>query len=134
MNLPINPGYSEVCDLIDNQSDAFWRPAIKKIASLHNQPTGNWIRIKEGGNVIFRHDDIAIKLVPENWSYQGKAEIQSLGMLCDKLPVATPRLLHHGVLDSWIYLILSWLPGISLAEVWSGMSFENKKIIVGEYR
>jgi hygromycin-B 7''-O-kinase len=132
MNLPLNLGYKEVCDLIDHPSDAYWLPAIKKIASMHQQPTEKWIRIREGGNVIFRRDNLAIKLIPQNWSYQGKAEIQSLGMLTEFLPVETPHLLHHGVLDGWIYLIISWLPGISLADVWNGMPYENKKIIVGE--
>jgi hygromycin-B 7''-O-kinase len=132
MNLPLNPSYKEVCELIDHQSDGYWLPAIEKIASMHQQPTAKWIRVREGGNVIFRHDNIAIKLIPQNWNYQGKAEIQSLGMLTDALPVERPRLLHHGVLDGWIYLIITWLPGISLAEVWGGMSYENKKIIVGE--
>ena len=129
--LPNNPSYQEACDLVDHKAEDFWAPVINRICEQHQIGQLSKQRIREGGNVLFKlGDQLILKLVPPNWAYQGQAEIDASLIVSEKLSIAPPRLIAHGSIDNWIYLVMELLPGISLAEVWADLAFENKKQIV----
>lgn len=129
--LPSNPTYDEACDLIDNSVDTFWLTALEQIRQLHQLPDGEWIRIKEGANVLFKlNAQLIIKIVPPNWSYQGTAEIAASDLLKGKLSITIPEVIASGEINNWLYVVMTLLPGITLANIWDELSFQQKEPIV----
>lgn len=129
--LPSNPSYDEACDIVDHKDDDYWLPVINKILAQHQLNILSTERINEGGNVLFKlGNEYILKLVPPNWGYQGLAEIEAGSIISDKLSLVVPRVMAHGTIDNWIYVVMDLLPGISLAEVWEDVTFENKKQII----
>lgn len=131
--LPDSPSYEESCDLIDNRPDSYWLPLLEHIRAKHLLEVGNWLRIKQGGNVLFQlNDDLIIKIVPPNWVYQGEAEVDSLSSLKGALPVAIPEIIASGTVNQWLYIVMTKVKGICLADVWSELSISQKEDLVSQ--
>ncbi|WP_168204281.1 phosphotransferase [Aliikangiella coralliicola] len=131
--LPTQPTYQQSCDLIDNAPDEHWSPALEHIRNAHQLRSGDFVRIKEGANALFKlNQSLIIKLVPPNWVGQGDAEIESSKMVTGKLSLATPEVIAHGKINNWIYVVMSILKGETLADVWDQLDFQNKRLITGQ--
>ncbi|WP_444997665.1 aminoglycoside phosphotransferase family protein [Aliikangiella sp. IMCC44359] len=131
--LPEQPTYEQAVEIIDQFEDSFWLPVLEYIKDKHHLPTLKFERITEGANVLFQQSDsIVIKIVPPNWIRQGSAELEAANLLTNKLTLATPKVLAHGKINNWLYIIITKLPGISLADVWPSMNIDNKRDIVNQ--
>ena len=131
--LPINPTYQQACDLIDNAGDETWLPSIQYICQRHQIEAESITRIAVGGNVLFRiNDDFIVKLVPPNWAYQGEAEVEASTIIGDKLSLKVPQVVASGSIDGWVFVVMTILPGISLADVWSDLDVINKHSIIAK--
>lgn len=109
-----NPSYSEACNIIDDSPDAFWFPILEIVCRSHQLPTGGWIRIREGGNVLFKlNKSLVIKLVPPNWAYQGTAEIEAWRLLKRKLSIPIPEVIVNGTIDNWPYVVMTMALSLS---------------------
>ncbi|MCW8879552.1 MAG: aminoglycoside phosphotransferase family protein [Kangiellaceae bacterium] len=129
--LPDNPSYGEACDIIDHMEDDYWFPAITRICEQHQISLQSTERVKAGGNVLFKlGNTFILKLVPPNWAYQGQAEIEAGLVISDKLSLNVPQIIAHGTVDNWVYVVMDLLPGISLADVWADLTFDNKRLII----
>ena len=128
--LPPEPKYSDACEIIDSDDNEFWQVALKHITQRHKLPFPGWKRINKGGNVLFRQDELVIKLIPPNWVHQGHAEIESLRNLPNQLGLEIPRLIADGTLDNWVYVVMTWLQGDSLGDLWPQLDYPSKKILV----
>lgn len=129
--LPQSPSKLQARELIKNAPLSDWLPVLRHLQQLFELPEGEWTRIAEGANALFRlGDQIIVKLVPPNWQYQGEKEIIIAPLLDDKLSLQTPRLLGQGLVDNWIFVISSRLHGCSLADCWPSLAQAQKLSIM----
>ncbi len=104
-----------------------WRHAVADICALHAIPADG-IRALGGSNMVASVGDAHIvKLFPPFLRFQWDAERVALLTLDGRLSAATPQLRHQGERDGWPYLVMTKLPGTSLADVWPGAA-EGERI------
>jgi hygromycin-B 7''-O-kinase len=129
--LPEHPSISEVCELIKSAPLSQWMPVLTRLQQAFDLPGDEWKRIPEGSNALFQlGDDVVVKLVPPNWRHQGEKEIIVAPLLEGKLSLETPRFIGGGVVDNWVFVITSRVPGTSLADVWPSLDVEQKRAIM----
>ncbi|WP_281556915.1 phosphotransferase [Thalassomonas sp. RHCl1] len=129
--LPSSPSYRQSCGIIDDNPDEFWQPLLNFIQEKHGLAQGSWQRIHAGGNVLFAlNDEFIVKVVPPNWVYQGQAEIDAAALLGQQLSIAIPRILASGTVNNWLYVVMTKLSGVSLADVWQELSQDDKLLLV----
>jgi len=129
--LPSEPSYDEACDIIDDSPDDYWFPFLDQIRIESQLPEGDWIRIREGGNVLFKlAGRFIIKIVPPNWDEQGSAEIHSSELLAGKLSIPIPEVIANGAINNWIFVVMTLLPGDTLSEVWNELGRGEKITIL----
>jgi len=131
--LPERPSYEHSCDLLDNAADEYWIPVLEFLRNKHQLGAGEFVRIKEGANALFKLGGrLIIKLVPPNWGYQGEAEIEGNRIVSGKLSIAIPEVIGNGEVNRWIYVVMSVLPGVSLADVWDGLEHQQKLHLIAQ--
>ena len=129
--LPKSPSYQQACDIIDNREDEYWLPTLKNISERHNIDLTNFTRIWQGANALFKlNQDSIIKIVPPNWQYQAQAELAATQIVTNKLTIATPKIFHSGEVNGWMYLIMQYLPGQCLADIWPRLGFSDKSSLI----
>ncbi|WDE13587.1 phosphotransferase family protein [Thalassomonas haliotis] len=129
--LPANPDYEQSCSILDDNPDEFWQPLLGFIQEKHALPQGSWQRILAGGNALFAlNDEVIVKIVPPNWAYQGQAEVDASALLAKQLSIAVPQVLASGTVNNWLYVVMTKLPGISLADVWEKLEQSDKLLLV----
>lgn len=130
--LPATPSYEQACTILDDQPLSYWLPVLGFLQDKHQLGEGHWQRIKEGGNALFAlsgadGNEVIVKLVPPNWSRQGRAEIAGAAVIPTGLSVAVPELIAGGELNEWVYVVMNRLSGRCLADVWPSLSREQKR-------
>jgi hygromycin-B 7''-O-kinase len=100
-------------------ADAAWRPAMAAIARRHGLEIATLRRETQGSHIVFGNDEAIVKLFYAGWSDDCVAERAALEHLSD-LPV--PRILGHGDLAGWPYVILTRVRGLPALQVWDGLS------------
>ncbi|WDE00843.1 phosphotransferase [Thalassomonas actiniarum] len=129
--LPANPSYEQSCSILDDNPDEFWQPLLRFIQEKHGLAQGSWQRIHAGGNALFAlNDAFIVKVVPPNWVYQGQAEIDASTLLGQQLSIAIPQVLASGSVNNWLYVVMTKLPGVSLADVWQQLNQSEKLLLV----
>ncbi|MGI8906460.1 MAG: phosphotransferase family protein [Candidatus Sumerlaeaceae bacterium] len=113
---------------------ALWDEVIARIAASHAL-TGTATRLG-GSCIVYAIGDAVIKL-HEPWNRELFAtESEVLRALHDRLPVATPALLHSGEMEGcapgWHYLVMSRVPGEPLDTVWPQLSQDAKRRVLGQ--
>ncbi|HEU4335607.1 MAG TPA: aminoglycoside 3'-phosphotransferase/choline kinase family protein [Candidatus Eisenbacteria bacterium] len=63
-------------------------------------------------------DEHVVKLFPPTQRAYFETERAVLTSIDGRLPIATPRAIAAGERDQWLYLVMTRLPGCSLAEAW----------------
>lgn len=92
----------------------FWLPAIRHLADVHGL-SGEPEPLLEGSCVLFAVGDVVIKLFEPWYRAHADTEAASLRWLEGKLPVPTPRLVARSELEGWAVIVMSRLPGQTLA-------------------
>ncbi|TPH17651.1 phosphotransferase family protein [Litorilituus lipolyticus] len=131
VKLPNQPSYQHACEIIDNFALSFWLPLLETLQEDYALGAGQWHRINEGGNALFDlNDAYIVKVVPPNWISQGLKEIDINSILVEDLSVERPALIAHGEINGWLYLVMTKLSGICLAEIWPGLTQQEKLPII----
>jgi hygromycin-B 7''-O-kinase len=95
------------------------RTALDHLAStLH---TGPLTPPQRGSALVGIGNEVVVKAMAPMDASLAKAEAAALDRLQGRLPVATPELLDHGILDGWTYTVMRRLPGQELADVWDDL-------------
>jgi hygromycin-B 7''-O-kinase len=129
--LPEHPSIAESCALIKSAPLRYWMPVLHHLQEAFRLPGDQWQRIPEGANALFQlGDDVIVKLVPPSWRQQGEKELIVAPLLDGKLSLETPRFIGGGVVDQWVFVISSRLPGTSLADVWPSLDVNQKRMIM----
>jgi hygromycin-B 7''-O-kinase len=77
-------------------------------------------------------DEHVVKLFPRAQSSYFETEKATLAHLDGRLPIPTPRIVAAGERGSWSYIVMSRLPGSSLAEAWGAIDRPGRLRLMGE--
>ena len=77
-------------------------------------------------------EEHVVKLFSREQSTYFEIEKSTLARLGGRLPVATPRVVAAGERGSWSYIVMTRLPGRSLAEAWSAIDGPGRLRLMGE--
>ncbi|CAA9273293.1 MAG: hypothetical protein AVDCRST_MAG26-2932 [uncultured Chloroflexia bacterium] len=114
-------------------STAVWLPAARAICDRHNLSSALLERLPGGTNVVFAAGpDHVVKLYPPAWARLWETERAVTAHVQGKLDIPTPKLLAHGLLEGWPYLVISRLHGRYLVEVWPGLDRLDQIRIVSD--
>jgi hygromycin-B 7''-O-kinase len=110
-----------------------WKPALEAICRAHAIPADPIHPFTEGSNLIARvADDRVVKIFPEFHRHQWENEWRTLRRLQSALlPIRIPKLLAHGQRpEGWAYVIVDYLPGVLLEQIWSGLTGLEKSSVL----
>lgn len=126
--LPTNPYINPNNAVMSDKPLEFWLPALEHLRKIHRLPQGEWKRLPNGKNMVCTLGErLVVKLVPPFWSENADREIEALQAVAGKLSVKTPTLECVGHLEGWRVLVMSRLPGITLARLlWATLEHEQK--------
>lgn len=125
---PVNPNNQQAEDIIDNEDEAHFAPVVEWFCHKHGIEYASYCKINGWGNILLDIDNKWIlKISAPNWAVQQNREIEALKLLAGhSLPVAVPRLFHHGEYNGWVYFITDKLPGTNLHELWPELNQPTK--------
>lgn len=111
-----------------------WEPVLQAIISRHGLPAVRPTRFADGMNPVFAvGQEYVIKLIPPFRASTARREIEALACLAAHPHVPVARLLAHGLIDNWPYLVTSRLEGEPLHRVWSGLDRVTQLRLATEY-
>ena len=102
------------------------RPAIEAIAARHGLPAGELAPFPHGTQIVWGTRHSVIKLFVPTWPEDTQVEMRMLERLAGTgLPV--PQLEANGEVAGWPYVVMSRLPGRSVAEEWPGLDADGRE-------
>jgi len=115
----------------------FWRPTIEEIWRRHGLgQAGKIVAGYPGSNAVFIVDDALVVKVA--WPFERSDFYRELELYRLLEPyratLLTPRVLADGVIEGdlgWPYLVMEFLPGERLGEVWGRVPREDQVAIAG---
>ena len=100
-------------------------PLAKDILSSLGMPATDLERPRRGTNILFKTGNRFLKIY-QPFFPDYESEVIAIPAMSG-LPVATPRLLHHGPLgNGWSYALLSAVPGVLVEEAWTDFTGVEK--------
>lgn len=123
------PTWDELRDLAPHDA---WAEAVRSILRKHGMPAEDPRMFDSGSDVVMRAGEVVVKLTAPKWRAELIAEAENLGRVAGHLPVQTPRVLGQGELHGWPYVITSFVPGVPLGEIWSGLGAGARVALVAE--
>lgn len=106
-----------------------WVPAIAELCERHGLSPVDIVPFADGSNLIASvADQVVVKVFPPFHRHQWESEWRTLQKLAEHpLIVSVPRLIAYGTRDdSWTFVILSKLSGVTLERVWPQLSRPEK--------
>ncbi|WP_394227978.1 phosphotransferase [Pseudoalteromonas spongiae] len=138
MALPQAPSYEYACAICDFTNETHWQPLIEQICENNDLALTVVERVSSGENPTFllhsaSNQAFYIKFIAPNWLFQYHHEKEAL-TLCDAatLPIATPKLIAHGELNNWGYLITKGLEGQLLSDIYNELTDDEKQSIAAQ--
>ena len=128
MNLPAFELSAADYDLHFN--DEVWLQAAEVICARHGLTYENLRRSLLGENIIFFVDSRFVIKIYAPFRGQYARESASLRFAHGKFGIETPQLLHKGELEGWPYLVMTYLEGQPMREVWQSMEARERLRIV----
>lgn len=111
-----------------------WEPALQAIINRHGLPAVRPTRFADGMNPVFAvGPEHVIKLIPPFRASSARREIDALTCLAAHPQVPVARLLAHGLIDDWPYLVTSRLEGEPLHRVWPGLDRATQLRLATDY-
>jgi hygromycin-B 7''-O-kinase len=109
-----------------------WVAPLREICARHALDARALEPFASGSDVVWCAGDVVIKLSTPAWSAQMESERRALAHAAGRLSVATPRLLCHGELAGWPYIVMSRVAGAPLADVWPGLDARDRRRLARE--
>ncbi|MDE3272347.1 aminoglycoside phosphotransferase family protein [Pseudoalteromonas sp. G4] len=138
LDLPTEPSYELACAICDFTDEKHWQPLIEQICENNDLALTVLQRASSGENPTFLLESASkqsfyIKLIAPNWLFQYHHEAEAL-RLCDNasLPIATPKLIAHGEINNWGYIVTEGLEGQLLSDVYNELTLEEQKSIADQ--
>ncbi len=109
-----------------------WIDAAKLALQHHNLSDENFAMAPSGSDVVIGASRYFFKTTAPCWSTENYAERDILQFVEGKLSIATPRLVAHGHLEGWPYVITERVDGLSIAEVYPRLTHQQRLVLAGE--
>ena len=110
------------------EDDAIWQPAVREIAACHGLE-GDPERLTRGTHLVYGIGGVVLKIYCPLWAASFEAERVALESV-DNLPV--PRVVAHGRIGEWPYLVQSRAVGVPAQSIWRKLSRGARRSLVGE--
>jgi hygromycin-B 7''-O-kinase len=111
-----------------------WEPALLAIIHRHGLFSTAVTQFADGMNPVFAVGrECVVKLIPPFLASVATREIEVLNFLTDHPQVPVARLLAHGLIDDWYYVVATRIDGEPLHRVWPGMNREARLQFSAEY-
>ncbi|MBW2456122.1 MAG: aminoglycoside phosphotransferase family protein [Deltaproteobacteria bacterium] len=108
-------------------------PALREICRRQGLPYQQPRLFTEASAVVAAVDErFVIKLFFPADVDHAAAERAVLAFLDGVEEVPAPRLLGHGVLEGWSYVVMELQPGQPLSELWDELGFEAQRAMMGQ--
>ncbi|GAA3790181.1 phosphotransferase family protein [Streptomyces phyllanthi] len=116
------------------RDEALLRPAAQDLCAQLGLPGARLVRFEDGTLPVYSvGESLVLKLYPGFEAARAIREARVLSHLRDRLPVPTPRLQAADLYkNGWRYVLMSRLPGVSLAEAWHRIPVADQDRIVTE--
>ncbi|MHB0858516.1 MAG: aminoglycoside phosphotransferase family protein [Anaerolineae bacterium] len=114
-----------------------WFPLVEAIARRHGLPLDAVRAGEHGSNAVFVVDECYVVKISAPFfreDYARELEVYKLLAQDDALP--TPRVVADGVLEgsqAWPYMVLSYVPGARLVEVWRTIPREQQLALARQF-
>ena len=110
-----------------------WLPAAGEICRLHGLDSEDLSAFADGSNLVCHQGTShVVKTFPPFQRHQWEAECIGLAEVLGRLKVHTPEILARGEYEDWTYLILSFITGEPLSQVWPRLQQDDKIQIMKE--
>ncbi|MFE6338274.1 phosphotransferase family protein [Streptomyces sp. NPDC057798] len=112
--------------------ESVMRPGAEDLCSRLGFGGAALTRFPDGSQPVYAvGDDLVLKLFPAAAAEDGIAEGRVLSYLQDRLPVPTPQVRAFGAYENgWQYVLMSRLPGETLAGAWDRVPRADRERIV----
>ncbi|WKU43348.1 aminoglycoside phosphotransferase family protein [Streptomyces sp. VNUA116] len=112
--------------------ESVMRPGVEALCGRLGLAGAPLVRFTEGTQPVYAvGDEHVLKLFPGSAARDGIAEGRVLSHLQGRLPVATPRVRDSGPYENgWRYVLMSRLPGESLAGAWGRIPRAGRERLV----
>ncbi|MBP6507825.1 MAG: phosphotransferase, partial [Opitutaceae bacterium] len=111
-----------------------WLPALQSIAALHCLTGGPAARFSRGECPVFSWgSEFVIKLLPALMEKRAQQETDLLTFLATCTVPPAPRLIAQGVMEGWIYLVMTRIAGMPLHEAWPLIPPQQRPALAHEY-
>jgi hygromycin-B 7''-O-kinase len=119
---------------IRHQEPGRWEPALRAIVNRHGLTAAPFVRFADGENPVFAAgDSLVVKLVPSIWKRIATREVETLSFLNSHPQVPAPRLVAHGIIEDWHYVVTTRIHGVPLHRAWPGVSLEQRGSLATAY-
>lgn len=125
------PAITDPADYNHHFNSDVWQKAAGVICARHHLRYATLRRSPLGENVIFFVDEsFVIKIyAPLRGQYQ--REVAALGFARTAgISIETPEVIHTGELEGWPYVVMTYLSGLPMREVWAEMKERERLEIV----
>lgn len=110
------------------QPEEAWRPAVEVVARRHGLGGRELRHQASGTDVVFRAGrGHVVKLTPPRDRWQHEVERAVLAHVDGALPVATPPLEASGELEGWGYVVMGFVDGAAIGDVWGGLDAAHRE-------
>ena len=111
-------------------NDEVWLQAAAAVCARHSLTYTTLRRSLLGENIIFFVDSRFVIKIYAPVRGQYAREAAALEFAHGKFGIETPEVLHKGELEGWPYLVMTYLEGLPMREVWLEMEASERLSIV----
>ncbi len=111
-------------------NDEVWQRAAALICARHRIPYTSLRRSPLGENIIFFVDSLFVIKIFAPFRGQFGREAAALEFAHGTLGIETPEVAYKGELEGWPYLVMTYLDGIPMREVWADIEEPERFEIV----
>jgi hygromycin-B 7''-O-kinase len=105
---------------------------MREICVRHVLAASELAPATSGTNVVFTTTHNVLKLYPPMWTDAAAAEHAVLEHLAGRLVLETPKPVATGSLESWRYLAVTRLPGVSLSQLWNTLAATARRELAAQ--
>ncbi|HMT28434.1 MAG TPA: aminoglycoside 3'-phosphotransferase/choline kinase family protein [Bacteroidia bacterium] len=121
----LDPGYFDKSYRLQPE---LWKNAAEDLCIKYELPFHDFQAFTDGSNLIASvADKYIIKIFPPFHRHQWESEYRVLKHINNKIHIPVPELIAWGERDdSWTYVILTKLPGVTMERIWESLELTEK--------
>ena len=108
-----------------------WQAAVRAICGRHGLPFDEFEQRRGiGSHIVYvRPGHEVVKLYAPIYPGDASVERAVLSHVHARVGVQTPEILFEGELEGWPYLVMTWIAGRMIADVWPGAAADERSAL-----